>query len=185
MRSLVLALALGFALPVRAELTSPAERPPPGYAGQQYVDSKGCLFVRAGQDPKQDDWLPRVTRDGKPLCGNPPSGQRVPVVEDGTPVSADPAEAAPLQAATGPQTDAMTQSGFFVAVGSFAVSANADAAMARLRALNLPAVSGRIAGGSDALLTVFAGPFPDADQAKRALSDLAGAGFPDAVLIAP
>ena len=25
--------------------------------------------------------IPRVTREGVPLCGNPPSGQRVPAVE--------------------------------------------------------------------------------------------------------
>ena len=36
--------------------------------------------MRAG--PKDaETWIPRVTRDGVPLCGNPPSGQRVPVVE--------------------------------------------------------------------------------------------------------
>jgi hypothetical protein len=64
-----------------AELVLPAEVPPKDYAGQQYVDSKGCLFLRAG--PKGDEtWIPRVTRDGVPLCENPPSGRRVPVAED-------------------------------------------------------------------------------------------------------
>ncbi len=68
--------------PTRAELSLPAEVPPPDYAGQQYVDSKGCLFMRAGQ-PGDETWIPRVTRDGVPLCGNPPSGKRVQVVEEG------------------------------------------------------------------------------------------------------
>jgi hypothetical protein len=64
--------------PSAAELAVPAERPPSDYAGQQYVDSKGCLFLRAG--PKGNEtWIPRVTRDGVPLCGFPPSGRRVPV----------------------------------------------------------------------------------------------------------
>lgn len=83
LRGIVLATVFAMALPARAELAPPAELPPPNYAGQQYVDSKGCLFVRAGQSPDREVWVPRVTREGKPLCGNPPSGQRVPVVEDG------------------------------------------------------------------------------------------------------
>jgi hypothetical protein len=69
--------------PVSAELAAPAELPPKDYAGQQYVDSKGCVFLRAG--PKGDEtWIPRVTREGVPLCGYPPSGKRVPVAEDGS-----------------------------------------------------------------------------------------------------
>jgi hypothetical protein len=76
------ALAVGLLLagPAAAQLAVPAELPPDDYAGQQYVDSKGCLFMRAG--PKDaETWIPRVTREGVPLCGNPPSGQRVPAVE--------------------------------------------------------------------------------------------------------
>jgi hypothetical protein len=61
----------------------PAELPPEGYAGQQYVDSKGCLFLRAG--PKGNEtWIPRVTRDGALLCDNPPSGRRVPIADEDT-----------------------------------------------------------------------------------------------------
>jgi hypothetical protein len=67
--------------PVSAELATPAELPPKDFAGQQYVDSRGCLFLRAG--PKGDEtWIPRVTREGVPLCGYPPSGRRVPVAEE-------------------------------------------------------------------------------------------------------
>ena len=74
------ALALAcIALPGQArDLTEPAELPPSDYRGQQYVDSKGCLFMRAGA-AGQTLWIPRVTRDGVPLCGNPPSGKRVPI----------------------------------------------------------------------------------------------------------
>jgi hypothetical protein len=70
------------AAPALAELTSPAEVPPADFAGQQYVDSKGCLFLRAGR-PGNVAWIARVTRDGQPLCGNPPSGNRVQVIEEG------------------------------------------------------------------------------------------------------
>lgn len=72
------ALCVVLAGPSVAELPGPAELPPKDYAGQQYVDSKGCLFLRAG--PKGDEsWVPRVTRDGLPICDQPPSGRRVPV----------------------------------------------------------------------------------------------------------
>jgi hypothetical protein len=79
-RAILRAMAFWLILsgPSAAEFAGPAELPPKDFAGQQYVDSKGCLFLRAG--PKGDEtWIPRVTRDGVPLCDNPPSGQRVPV----------------------------------------------------------------------------------------------------------
>jgi hypothetical protein len=73
-----LVLAAGAA---QAEAPQPAELPPADYAGLQYVDSQGCLFVRAG-DGAEVVWIPRVSRQGVPDCGNPPSGKPVPVVEE-------------------------------------------------------------------------------------------------------
>ena len=51
-------------------LAEPAELPPAGFTGQQYVDSKGCLFLRAGLDGRVT-WVPRVTADRKQLCTGP------------------------------------------------------------------------------------------------------------------
>ena len=47
--------------------STPAEVPPSTFNGRQYVDSAGCVFVRAGQGDVVA-WMPRLTRSNKPLC---------------------------------------------------------------------------------------------------------------------
>lgn len=79
-----------------SDIPGPRELPPADYDAAQYVDSAGCVYIRAGVGASVV-WVPRVTRDRKQVCGYPPS----------LPPSAQPAETAPAQAQA--QAQAQTQ----------------------------------------------------------------------------
>ncbi len=55
-----------------SDIRPPAELPPDGYTGAQYVDSRGCIYIRAGT-PGNVGWVPRVDRQRNHLCNFQPT----------------------------------------------------------------------------------------------------------------
>lgn len=50
----------------------PAERPPEDFTGSQYIDSRGCAFIRVDFGTRID-WVPRVSARREQLCEFVPS----------------------------------------------------------------------------------------------------------------
>ena len=55
-----------------SQTDGPAELPSVDYEGQSYVDSNGCIFLKAGYGGDAT-WVPRVGQDRKPICGQTPT----------------------------------------------------------------------------------------------------------------
>jgi hypothetical protein len=66
-----------------ARVGGPANLPPSGFEGQQWVDNRGCVFLKAGYGG-QVNWVPRVGRDRRAMCGYPPTGTTRAAIEVAT-----------------------------------------------------------------------------------------------------
>ena len=98
-----LVATVSFASFATAQGRPPAELPPAGFAGQQYVDSRGCLYIRAGHGG-QVNWVARIDASRRPICGQTPSASVMASAKRdlAAPVAAAPAPA-PAQVAAAPK----------------------------------------------------------------------------------
>ncbi len=101
----VIAASVGIsALPAKSlrEGATPAEFPPASFKGGQYVDSKGCIYIRAGIDGNVT-WVPRVSRKRQQICGYKPSLTAAEIAN--APIT-KPTGAAPIQITVAPTATA-------------------------------------------------------------------------------
>ncbi len=92
-----------------AQLGGPVNLPPAGFSGEQFVDNRGCLFLRAGFGDVVN-WVPRVNRDHAPLCGYPPTFGAAVIAAVNEDMAPEPVAAArPVQVAVPAQVEPVPQ----------------------------------------------------------------------------
>lgn len=135
----------------------PAELPPAGYSGRDYVDSRGCTFQRLVFNGAVT-WVALLGADGAQVC--------TPVVAPAAPQDVAPATVDAPKRAVSPALPA----GYWVQVGAFSAAANAERAVAQVKELGFPALKWPVKAGR--LTAALAGPFADraaADDARQHL----------------
>lgn len=141
----------------------PAEMPPADYSGRDFVDSKGCVFQRMVFSGVVG-WVALLGADGEQVCA-----PVQPAKPDAEPAAAQtPAkETAPVAK---PEKSATLPKGFWVQVGAFGQTANAEAEVAALKKMGFSVMTTPVKKGR--FIAVLAGPFADRGAAAAALKVL-------------
>ena len=84
-----------------SQVGGPSNPPPRSFSGQQFVDSRGCLFLRAGYG-NGVNWVARVDRNHKPICGMPPTGGSAAQAAVAADMAPDPQAQPQIQASAAP-----------------------------------------------------------------------------------
>lgn len=158
-----------------ANRDGPAELPPAGFTGAQFVDSLGCVYIRGGQEDAVQ-WVARMNSSHQAICGFAPS-----FAPEKAPIALVPKDTAPTDGRTA-ATDVqpVVGNGLLVQVATFGISANAAKTKSQLAAMGFPVQARSITRAGKTYQVILLGPFADADKAKLALAAARKAGFRDA-----
>ena len=153
---------------------APAEAPPAAFKGRQFVDSTGCVFLRATISGK-GQWLPLLAANDQPICAQVPTvgvktAAPLPVAAPAVPPVADALAKQPA-----PNPTPITAAQHWIQVGAFADQANAQALHRRLIAQGWSVGHAPILGGK--MIVVVVGPFAKPADLRAALARLRAAGF--------
>jgi hypothetical protein len=160
-----------------SDLTGPANLPPPGYVGEYWVDTKGCVFIKTGT-AGDISWVPQVTAQRKPICDPTRAGQDI---DPATVSTSD----APFvsQVFTDPETGLKTETvapvaipETFVQIGLFSDVSRAMSIRIQFASLGYPVVGDLVDKGPSVIL----GPFTVQSALDDALQMATELGFPDA-----
>ena len=72
-------VAAGGAAAQSGRITAPAENPPAGDSADRYVDSRGCVFLRADIGGRES-WVALMRADRTPVCDATPRMAAAPAV---------------------------------------------------------------------------------------------------------
>lgn len=101
-----MSVGMGYSKSIRTIV--PAEFPPASFSGKQFVDSKGCMFIRTGSAANVT-WYPRVNQKRKPICGQQPTFASAPAPKPTpAPKPAPAVQAPPVKVAVAPKPAPIT-----------------------------------------------------------------------------
>lgn len=164
--------------PSNKDIRGPANQPPPDYAGDEWVDRDGCIFLRTDGGK----WVPRMNINRTLICDK--DAAETAAVNQSIEINASP-DLPPIS--IDPETGIVTEviagtpvPPSFVQVGLYDNVAEGLAVRERFSSMGFPIVGGDVTPPDGRPMAVVLGPFNDEGFLNDALSTSKSLGFPDA-----